>query len=265
MLPHRHSSTRRISVRDRASRHIGLLVVAGVLFVCGRDAVTAADTTASAPGPSTTSLTPEQAGDLVSSANGTIALDAVTSLSPEAAIQLAANEGGLSLDGLSSLDAAVAQALAMHGRLDGVDPDSIDIDAVLAKLGGLFAVDGDGEMDVDGLLNGIESLLTDLPAEATGDDADGAAPDASDPWLSLGGLKTITPGVAAALAMHDGPLLLDGLTTITPDVAGALATHSGELSLAGLQSLGADARAALASHDGPVVLPDALVNASGGQ
>jgi hypothetical protein len=153
--------------------------------------------------------------------------------------------------------------LAMHGRMDGVDPDSLDMDAVLAKLNGLFA-DG-GEVDLDGLVDGIESLLADLPTAADGDDADGAAPGKSDPWLSLGGLKTLSPGVASALAMHDGPLLLDGLTGLSPEVAAALATHSGELSLTGLTSLSGDAREALASHDGPVVLPDALVNASGGQ
>jgi hypothetical protein len=230
--------------------------------VCGclADAVPAADAGGSATAP----LTAEQASDLVSKATGAIALDSLATLTADAALRLAGHDQGLSLDGLSSLDTAAAQALAMHGRLDDVDPASVDIDAILAKLNGLFADGGDGEADLDGLLNGIESLLADLPTADGGDDAAGADAGASDPWLSLGGLKTISPGVASALAMHDGPLLLDGLTEISPEVARSLATHSGELSLAGLKSLSAAARATLATHEGPVVLPDALVTASGG-
>ena len=102
------------------------------------------------------------------------------------------------------------------------------------------------------------------PRGVCGADAD-TVPGEGDPWLSLGGLKTISSGVAGVLAMHHGPLLLDGLAELSPEVARALATHSGELSLAGLTSLSDDARAALAAHDGPVVLPDALLTtASGG-
>jgi len=237
---------------------VWLIVLASLCCGGFADAVTAAD----AGGSAATPLTAEQASDLVSKADGVIALDSLKSLAADTAIQLATHDQGLSLDGLSSLDAATAQALAMHGRMDGVDPDSLDMDAVLAKLNGLFA-DG-GEVDLDGLVDGIESLLADLPTAADGDDADGAAPGTSDPWLSLGGLKTLSPGVASALAMHDGPLLLDGLTELSPEVAAALATHSGELSLTGLKSLSGDAREALAAHDGPVVLPDALVTTSGG-
>ena len=240
-----------------ASGLIGRLVLASVCFA---DAMPAAN----AGGSATPPLTAEQASDLVSKANGTIALDSLAALTPEAALRLAGHDQGLSLDGLSSLDTAAAQALAMHGRLDDVDPASVDIEAILAKLNGLFADGGDGEADLDGLLNGIESLLADLPTADGGDDAAEADAGASDPWLSLGGLKTISPGVASALAMHDGPLLLDGLTEISPEVARSLATHSGELSLAGLKSLSDAARASLATHDGPVVLPDALVTASGG-
>jgi len=230
--------------------------------VCGclADGVPAADAGGSATAP----LTAEQASDLVSKAEGVIALDSLATLTPAAALRLAGHDQGLSLDGLSSLDTSAAQALAMHGRLDDVDPASVDIDATLAKLNGLFADGGGGEADLDGLLNGIESMLADLPTADGGDDAAGADAGARDPWLSLGGLKTISPGVASALAMHDGPLLLDGLTEISPAVARSLATHSGELSLAGLKSLSDAARASLATHDGPVVLPDALVTASGG-
>ena len=234
---------------------IRLLVVAAF---CGgfADAATAADTGGAATAP----LTVEQASELVSTSDGVIALDSLGSLTPEAALQLSVHDHGLSLDGLASLDAATARVLAMHGRMEGVDPNSLDSDAILAKLDGLYAEGGDGEVNLDGLLDGIESLLADLDANT-----DGADSEESDPWLSLGGVKALSPDVAAALAMHDGPLLLDGLTVLSPDVAGSLATHSGELSLTGLESLSDEARAALAMHDGPVVLPDALVTASGGE
>ena len=238
------------------SRWLMLVGVCG----CLADGVPAADAGGSATAP----LTAEQASDLVSKATGAIALDSLATLTADAALRLAGHDQGLSLDGLSSLDTAAAQALAMHGRLDDVDPASVDIDAILAKLNGLFGDGGDGEVDLDGVLNGIESLLADLPTDTDGEDAAGAADGGSDPWLSLGGLKTLSPGVASALAMHDGPLLLDGLTEISPEVARSLATHSGELSLAGLKSLSDAARAALATHEGPVVLPDALVTTSGG-
>jgi len=213
---------------------------------------------------SMTTLSAAEAADLASRAEGLIGLDAVTQLSPDAALQLARHTQGLSLDGLPTVDAATARALAMHGRLDRFDQDAeFDVGGILEKIDAYFASSTGEELDVAD----IDALLANLagpPDEETdtGSDATGSDAAEADPWLSLGGLQTISPEVASALAIHDGPLLLDGLTMISTEVASSLATHSGELSLAGLTQLSDDARAALAEHDGPVTLPDALVSAA---
>jgi hypothetical protein len=67
--------------------------------------------------------------------------------------------------------------------------------------------------------------------------------------LSLGGLKQITPEVAAILARRGGSLDLHGLTELTPNVASALAHHSGWLALDGLQGLSAEAASAIVKHE----------------
>ena len=208
---------------------------------------------------SLTTLSAAEAADLASRAEGLIGLDAVRQLAPDAALQLARHTQGLSLDGLPTVDAATARALAMHGRLDRFDQDAeFDVGGILEKIDAYFASStGEGLEVAD-----IDALLANLAGPP--DDGTDAGSDAAeaDPWLSLGGLQTISPEVASALAIHGGPLLLDGLTTISTEVASSLATHSGELSLAGLTQLSDDARAALAEHDGPVTLPDALVSAA---
>lgn len=240
---------------------MGLLLISSLWAGGCAAAVIAADATV----PATVSLSAKQASELVSDAKGVIALDSLENLSPDVALRLAMHDRGLSLDRLSSLDAATARALALHGRLSGVEPNALDTDAVLAKLERLFADEGDRDRNLDGIRDGIESLLADLPKRADGDQDDGVDAGESDPWLSLGGLKTLSPEVASVLALHDGPLLLDGLADIPPDVARGLARHAGELSLAGLTSLSDEAREALATHEGPVVLPDALLTVSSGK
>jgi hypothetical protein len=67
--------------------------------------------------------------------------------------------------------------------------------------------------------------------------------------LSLGGLKQITPEVAAILARRGGSLDLHGLSELPPEVASALAHHSGWLALDGLQELSAEAAAAIVTHE----------------
>jgi len=208
---------------------------------------------------SMTTLSAAEAADLASHTEGLIGLDTVTQLAPDAALQLARHSQGLSLDGLQAVEAATARALAMHGRLDRFDQDTeFDVGNILEKIDAYFASYTGEEVNVDD----IDALLANLAGPSDDETDSGADAANADPWLSLGGLQTISPDVASALAMHDGPLLLDGLTTISTEVASSLATHSGELSLAGLTQLSDDVRAALAEHDGPVTLPDALVSAA---
>ena len=237
----------------RPRRRLSASVIVSLLLSTG---VTMRSIAAVEPA-SMTTLSAAKAAELASQAEGVIGLDSVVQLAPDAALQLARHANGLSLDGLQTVDAATARALAMHGRLDHIDQDDeLDVDTILQKIDACFAT-STGEA-----LNGedLDAVLADL-AGSPDDAAEGGADEAaSDPWLSLGGLRTISPEAASALAMHDGPLLLDGLATISTDVARSLATHSGELSLAGLTRLSDDARAALEEHDGPVTLPDALVS-----
>ena len=213
-----------------------------------------------------TSLTREEAAAVVEQAGGALVLGQLSGIGPEAALELARHGGGLALDGLTTLDAAVARALALHGRVPATAPADLDVDALLAKIADLSG----GEDGPD--LDGIEALLAGLgvaagddvdagtnpPNESSADASDPAAAD-EDPWLSLGGLEAIDAALAAALAMHEGPLLLDGVRELSIEAAEALAAHVGELSLAGLTSLPDDVRDALAEHDGPVAIPDSLV------
>lgn len=227
-----------------------LLVCLSALAFCGRT------TAAQPPRQDPSALTREQAGAIVSRAGGTLVLDRLATVSPAVAVELARHGGGLSLDGLTALDVAAARALALHGRLPPEAPEDLDVDALLEKVAALAgAADGPDFEGIDRLLSGF--------GPGNGAESAGAAgaggPRGDDAWLSLGGLRAIDAGVAAALALHDGPLLLDGLSSLSVEAAGALALHVGELSLAGLEALPAAVRAALAEHDGPVVLPDKLL------
>lgn len=209
-------------------------------------------------------LTVDRIGELVAQASDEpLVLDQVAAITPEIALRLGEHLQGLSLDGLETLDPQSAGILALHGRLtDGV-PQGLDIESLLGRIADL----ADGEDGPD--FEGLEQLVGDIdsgtnPAAAedsAAGEADGSTAQAGDAWLSLGGLTSITPEVAAALALHEGPLLLDGVETLSVAAAEALAAHGGELSLAGLKSLPADVRDALATHAGTVVVPDEFVAA----
>lgn len=250
-------SGKRSLVRERRFSGASPLVLL-VAAACALPASRAAD------GPSrsdASNLTAEQAAGLVKEAKGPLVLDGIAGLAPEVALSLARHARGLSLDGLAALDADTARALALHGRLVADIPEDIDVDSLLGKLADL-AGGGDEEPDLDGLEQLLGTLQSGGPASDEAADADDGGPGPAtdgDAWLSLGGLRTLQPEIATALALHEGPLLLDGVESLSPETAAALAAHAGELSLAGLTSLPADVRAMLAEHDGPVVLPDALL------
>ena len=67
--------------------------------------------------------------------------------------------------------------------------------------------------------------------------------------LSLNGLQSLAPEVAAILARRGNSLSLNGLKNLPTDGASALAKHCGWLSLNGLSSLSLDAAKSLSKHE----------------
>jgi hypothetical protein len=118
-------------------------------------------------------------------------LDNLASLTPETAEALAAHEGVLVLNDLTSLPPVVA--------------------ASLAKRVGNRKTKRHGTL----VLNGLETLSTDSAtalAAFTGE-------------LVLKGLTELPPDTAAALAKHQGRLHLTGLTKLSPETHAALQSH----------------------------------------
>ena len=72
--------------------------------------------------------------------------------------------------------------------------------------------------------------------------------------LSLNGLKNLPTDGASALAKHCGWLSLDGLSSLSLDVAKSLSKHEHSLSLKGIESLSDEVAAALCEHVGELYL-----------
>ncbi len=118
-------------------------------------------------------------------------IDNIASLSPETAEALAAHEGVLVLNDLTSLPPAVAASLTKR------------VGNSKAKRTGTL------------VLNGLETLSTESAtalAAFTGE-------------LVLKAIPELTPETAAALAKHKGRLHLTGLIKLTPETHAALKTH----------------------------------------
>jgi hypothetical protein len=153
---------------------------------------------------------------------------AIKALRPEQARNLVAKFKGqqeqLSLNGLTTLDAATAAALAEFEGvalfLDGLTTLSVDTAKALAKYSGSLVLQGLTTLDVET----ARSL-----ADAKGK-------------FNVGGLKRLSPEVAKTLAecgRWDGTLF--GITAFegpdSVDVAKALATKAGRLSLPNLKGI----------------------------
>ena len=85
--------------------------------------------------------------------------------------------------------------------------------------------------------------------------------DSTGSWLSLDGLKTLSPEVAAVLVEPAGQLSLDGLTELSPETAVVLAKHKpvggfghADLRLNGLKTISSAVAEALAAHQGMILL-----------
>jgi hypothetical protein len=129
-------------------------------------------------------------------------IDNLSSLSPETAEALAAHEGVLVLNGLTSLPPAIAASLAKRtGNSNAVRSNG---SSLTAKRTGTL------------VLNGLETLSIE---SAT-------ALSAFTGELVLKAINELPPDTAAALANHQGRLHLTGLTKISTETHAALQRHA---------------------------------------
>jgi hypothetical protein len=193
-------------------------------------------------------LSEQAAAALADLCLGQLYFPALTSLSPEAARQLARVHAPLFLDGLQAISAETAAALGSHcGWLTicGLERLSPEAAAGLARhrpiwhLGDMY-----NRLGLDGLVELPERTAASL-ATCSGN-------------LSLNGLRVLAPGAARILAQHQAveavaesfSLHLDGLETLSDEKASLLAEYRGGLSLNGVERLSPGALRALARHQG---------------
>lgn len=123
-------------------------------------------------------------------------LDNIERLSPETAEALAAHEGLLVLNGLTSLDPQVAASLAKRTGNSEHKRDGINRTGTL-------------------VLNGLSSISTETAVALAAFKGD----------LVLKGIRELSPEAAAALAKQKGRLYLTGLKAVSPDTLAALEPH----------------------------------------
>lgn len=128
-------------------------------------------------------------------------IDNISSLSAEAAEALAAHEGVLVLNGLTSLTPAVATSLARRvGNSNAVRSNGSS--PTVRRAGTL-------------VLNGLETLSTESAAALA----------AFTGELVLKAITELAPACATALAKHPGRLHLTGLTRLSSECYAALQAH----------------------------------------
>jgi hypothetical protein len=155
----------------------------------------------------------------------------LTELTPEIAAELAKNKGTLNfrpggygrvdraasvlrIDGIHSLSPETAEALAAHEGvlvLNGLTTLQPDVAAALAKRTGNSKVQRTGTL----VLNGLESISTEAAAAIAAFKGD----------LVLKAIAELSPESAAALAKQKGRLYLTGLKTLSPETLAALRAH----------------------------------------
>jgi mono/diheme cytochrome c family protein len=161
-----------------------------------------------------TDLPVEEARRLAGENRGRLSLDALTTLSDDAAKELARREGWLAINGLKSISDAAAAALGDHKGylfLDGLTSLSDAAAASLAKHGGYLS------------LNGV-TTLSDAAQAALLKSGGASGHLYTRGGLSLRGLTSVSPEGARALAARKGAeAVLNGLTSMTPETATLLA------------------------------------------
>jgi len=241
-----------------------------------------------------TSLTVERAREVIAAKprvvlheldGGFVSFDALTSLSPEVAEVLVAFEGQLSFKGLTELSPETAAALAKHKpvggfgyadlRLNGLKSISAAAAEALATHQGKVLLYGLEKLDSMPLAKKLAAQwgelrlgITDLSPEIAAELAKnaGVAEDKTRPGvihrradrapsvLRLDNLRSLSPETAEALSKHSGVLVLNGLVSLDPPLATSLAKRTGTLVLNGLPSLSTEAAVALAEFSGELVL-----------
>ena len=212
-------------------------------------------------------------------------LDNLKTLDPEVAAVISETMGAVSLNGLTTLDAPTAAALARHQpvavfgradlRLNGLRELTPEAAEALAAHDGKVLLHSLEQLTsvplaekLAGQWGELRLGLTDLSPEIAAILATnkGVAEDRTRPGvvhrrrdqaasvLRLDGLSRLSPAAAEALAAHRGVLVLNGLLTIDEAVAVALAKRTGTLVLNGLPSISTDAARALAAFSGELVL-----------
>jgi hypothetical protein len=199
----------------------------------------------------------ETARALVGYAKGPMLLNGLTTLSAEAAAELAKFNHALFLNGLTELSPETAAALAEFDHvllLNGLTDLSHETAAALARSTGRLALDGLTRLSVDIARTLAASNASLTFRGLTEIDFDVVTVLAQAPrWHpDLPKIAVLDPACAKALASCKGQhLLLDGLTELDAATADGLAAFAGDnLSLNGLTALDADAARALAKFRG---------------
>ena len=196
------------------------------------------------PQSESTTLSVEQARQLAQEKSGRLQLDRLTTLSPEAARELAKFDGWLSLNGLTSFSNESAEALAQHKgplHLNGLTKLSDESAAALAHHNGELS------------LNGLTSLS---------DEAAKALVRHTGGRLYLNGVTTLSTVAVQALSQRKGggpsnQLRLDGLTALSAEAAVALAGmhgHQWDGRLPNIKTLSDDVAQSLAKREGSYTL-----------
>jgi hypothetical protein len=212
--------------------------------------------------------------------------DALVTLDPDAAAELAAHDGRICFAALAELSPEAARALAVHKPMKGfgqfdlefrtlrhITPETaaalaahvgnlrlpalerLDSPELARKLAGQW-----GELKV-----GVTELSPEIAAILATNEGvfeDRTRPgvvtrraDQSRSVLWFAALKHVEPAVAVSLAAHQGVLVLNELTELSPEAAAALARRKGgSLILNGLEGLSPETAAALAAYDGEIAI-----------
>jgi len=197
-------------------------------------------------------LTPGVARAL-GSHKGTLVLDGLRELDDEAAAGLKHHFGSLDLNGLRTLSPSAARALAHGGgKWPACLPHMI---AIRLHLNGLRSLSVEAARELAAYqgtlwLGGLRELTPSIAA-ALGE----FRPLDRLDRLCLNGLRSLSPEAARNLAPIEATLCLDGLTSISPELAEALVDVKGRIHLYGVRSISCEAAAILFSrldvHLGP--------------